>query len=908
MSSCSSCRSDVPGNARFCPVCGSAVGGTDGATEAWSGTGDPSATPTQPTPVSASGSPRAPRSHLATDLPGDPRWPPGTLVAERYRIVGLLGRGGMGEVYRADDLTLEQSVALKFLPPAFARDADRVRRFYQEVRVARELSHPNVCRVYDVGETEGRLFLSMEFIDGEDLSSLLRRIGRLPQEKGVEIARQLCAGLAALHERGVIHRDLKPANIMLDGRGRVRLTDFGLAAVAVEVGVAEARAGTPAYMAPEQLRGERLDARSDLFALGLVLYEIFTGRRAFIAETPAELSRLYRDSTPKSPSTILPELDPAIERVISRCLEKDPAARPSSALVVAAALPGGDPLAAALAAGEIPSLEMVAAAGETGGIRPWVGGLCLLAVCAAIVVAGVLNVRGRLNGWDPMEKAPAVLADRARGILREMGHDDTVEDTASGFEARPEILKYLAANDTTASRWETLRDARPAAIDFWYRESPLQLIPWGHDLRLQDPPPLDAGMAEVRLDTRGRLTHLAIVPPQHTAGDADSVIAPDWFPLFRAAGLDPAAFTPATPVWTPPHYADARAAWTGRFPEDSSFAITVEAASFHGRPTYFSLSGPWTPEAEERPSEQSRTDRILEGVLVIGIFALLVGAFLWAIRNVRLGRGDRVGARRLTTAVMGLLLASWILGANHSPRPQEEVNYFLASLGSLLVAAGLLWSFYLALEPYVRKTWPDRIVGWSRVLTGRLSDPLVGRDILVGGVWFLANVLLQTLKLQLPAWKGMPPLVPHLGQAAAFGGTGAQLGTIASAAVNAMFLPMFLLLLLLALRALLRNVWLASAVFIGMFVLLGLGNPADRVGPAALSGIAGVATLVVLLRFGLLAFMVGRFFALLVDGFPITFDASAWYAGSSALAILVILAVTAYGLVIALAGKPIFRD
>src|SRR5262245_53599367 len=159
----------------------------------------------------------------------------------------------MGDVYRADDLRLGQAVALKFLPGLVAGDPAALARFHGEVRLARQVSHPNVCRVYDIGEAEGRTFLSMEFVDGEDLASLLRRIGRLPGDKAVEIARQLCAGLAAAHDAGILHRDLKPANVMLDGRGRARITDFGLAAIAGEVLGADARAGTPEYMSPEQL-------------------------------------------------------------------------------------------------------------------------------------------------------------------------------------------------------------------------------------------------------------------------------------------------------------------------------------------------------------------------------------------------------------------------------------------------------------------------------------------------------------------------------------------------------------------------------------------------------------------------------------------------------------------------------
>jgi serine/threonine protein kinase len=260
------------------------------------------------------------------------------MVAERYRVVGLLGRGGMGEVYRAEDLTLNQQVALKFLPEVFAKDPDRLARFLQEVRNARQVTHPNVCRVYDIGQvapsassgqapsassgpapalspSKGQHFISMEYVDGEDLSVLLRRIGRLPGDKAVQIARQLCAGLAAAHEQGILHRDLKPANVMLDGQGRVRITDFGLSGLAEGFTGEEVRAGTPAYQAPEQLAGTGVSVLSDIYALGLVMYELFSGKPAYRAANVSEL-RDMQQATPMSLSSVVSDMDDAVERVI----------------------------------------------------------------------------------------------------------------------------------------------------------------------------------------------------------------------------------------------------------------------------------------------------------------------------------------------------------------------------------------------------------------------------------------------------------------------------------------------------------------------------------------------------------------------------------------------------------------
>ena len=259
---CPSCGRDVPESSRYCLACGAGL--------------NVSASPT----ATATATGHLPSSEAIDGA----RFIPGTMVSGRYRIVGLLGRGGMGEVYRAEDLKLGQAVALKFLPIEVTHREDRLARFHQEVRLARQVSHPNVCRVHDIGETGGQTFLSMEYIDGEDLASLLRRIGRLPADKALEIARQLCAGLAAAHDRKVLHRDLKPANVLIDGRGQAHLADFGLADLSDQRRDAPDVAGTPGYMAPEQLDGRELTTRTDVYALGLVLYEMFTGKRALAVD------------------------------------------------------------------------------------------------------------------------------------------------------------------------------------------------------------------------------------------------------------------------------------------------------------------------------------------------------------------------------------------------------------------------------------------------------------------------------------------------------------------------------------------------------------------------------------------------------------------------------------------------
>src|SRR5579864_2279441 len=276
---CTSCGAQVSPSGRFCASCGAPVSvDTEGTLVGNESGGEletiapaaPATTPRRPTSSTPPQRISHPSSgggiHTSSDSIGGGRFVPGQIVAERYRIVALAGRGGMGEVYRAEDLRLSQVVAIKLLPQSLSQDAAALARFHSEVRIARQVSHPNICRVFDIGDVDGIPFLTMEYVDGEDLASVVRRIGRLSADKAVEVARQICAGLAAAHERGVIHRDLKPANVMLDGAGKIRLTDFGLAGIAATIKGADVRAGTPAYMAPEQLAGRDVSAKSDIYS------------------------------------------------------------------------------------------------------------------------------------------------------------------------------------------------------------------------------------------------------------------------------------------------------------------------------------------------------------------------------------------------------------------------------------------------------------------------------------------------------------------------------------------------------------------------------------------------------------------------------------------------------------------
>lgn len=406
------------------------------AAQDWAGTPQPEAK----LPPNFSGSSKPELDYKLDDRPvsgfrpvhsrtRETRFKPGEILSNRYRIVALLGSGGMGEVYRAEDLTLIQPVALKFLPQAAASDERRRQRLHSEVRIARQVSHPNVCRVYDIGEVHGCPYISMEYVDGEDLNSLLRRIGRLPPDKAVEFARKLGAGLAAAHEKGILHRDLKPANIMIDGRGEVLITDFGLAGLIGQVNGQEVRNGTPAYMAPEQLAGKEVSVQSDIYSLGLVMYEMFTGQRAF--EDGA------RRQSPSRISSFVKDVQPAVERVIGRCLAANPENRPSSATAVVAALPSGSRPHTPLPGRKTPSVILAGREIRWISIRAVV--ISAVVVLAAIATAITLRYRGAsiessfLLSWLTRDRTPA-FAPRETPVTRYVGYEFQPSISPNGSE------------------------------------------------------------------------------------------------------------------------------------------------------------------------------------------------------------------------------------------------------------------------------------------------------------------------------------------------------------------------------------------------------------------------------------------------------------------------------------------
>ncbi|MBI3570225.1 MAG: protein kinase [Gammaproteobacteria bacterium] len=260
-------------------------------------------------------------------------------LASRYEILDSLGEGGMGLVYRVRDRETNEILALKLLRPEIARDPAMMERFKDEIRLARRITHKNVCRIYDFNRVDNLVYITMEFVDGESLRAYLKRAGKLSPERVIDLARQIAAGLGEAHAQGVVHRDLKPENVMLGRDGLVKLLDFGIArAVGSDTATARTIMGTPEYMAPEQSQGKAVDQRVDLYALGLILYESLTGRRAFSGATPVEVALKQLKEKPLPPRKFLPSTPPHLEAVVLRCLEKEPTRRFASAAELQRAL------------------------------------------------------------------------------------------------------------------------------------------------------------------------------------------------------------------------------------------------------------------------------------------------------------------------------------------------------------------------------------------------------------------------------------------------------------------------------------------------------------------------------------------------------------------------------------------
>ncbi len=815
---------------------------------------------------------------------------PGTVVANRYRILAEIGSGGMGRVYSAEDDVLRQTVAIKLLDTLGLDESWRLERLKDEVRLARAVTHSSVCRVFDFEEDGSDRLISMELVDGEDLNAIIRRIGRLPIEKAQEVIYQIAIGVAAIHARGILHRDLKPANVMLDRDGRAKVMDFGLAALAGRLTRKELAVGTPLYMAPEQFASIEVTERSDIFALGLLSYELLTGRHAYLAGGPKAQTH------PPPPSDLAPGIPPEVDRMVLRCLESNPAARPESAIEVAASLPGRDILTAAEAIGVTPTPDMVAASASASDSRrrvdAYVAAAMLVMICAYAWFAGPLHWLAQATSRDP-----ALLLDTSRRLVG-YGGADSDWDEAYGF-ADGLSLRTEAPLDSFSDRLSPAWSAR--GVVFWYRTAASPLVPtragslllhYGQTRPFDPPPSIDRAMT-VFLDPSGRLLMLTSTGGGVRAVDASGV---PWHGLFEAAELDPSNYRAASPVLIPPTYATVRYAWTGRG-EDST-AVRIEAADRNGAPVWFSVFDRLSAVDMLAQEDLARRGVLTLDARLVFMLPVLVCSAALAFVNWRRRRVDLRGGRRLAMLVMGVRLAAWYLRAHHSAEPLLEIELFLYALFAAGGEGLLVWVGYTAVEPYVRLRFPTALIAWTRLTAGRVADPLVGRALLIGttlGVWLALVFLVDQI---LPSMLGWTPrdIVRRSVQFEALMQGRYAAATFLDTLRFAVYEAMLVLVTVVVTRRLIPTAWLAYAAVVMIVTLPLVPGGAHVVSSTLLFGLGVAGVLVVaMVRQGLLCGIVAVFVGALLARFPVAHGQHAWYADLGYVGIACALAIAACG-------------
>jgi serine/threonine-protein kinase len=844
------------------------------------------------------------KTRIAALLSGDTarQLTPGQVIGGRYRIIGEIGRGGMGAVLRAHDLVIDQPVALKLLVDS---SPTRLAQLINETRLALRVTHTNVCRVYDVGEVDGEPFISMEWVDGEDLHSLLRRIGRLSGEKVLEIARQLCAGLAAAHARGVLHRDLKPSNVLIDSSGQVKISDFGIAVTSDQAFAEVTPCGTPAYMAPELLAGGEASEQSDLYALGALLYELVTGKLPFADWRKQSGDSNTGELTPELPSALVSDLDPSLERMVLSCLERNPEHRPVSALAVAAALPGADPLRLALDAGITPSPEQVADTGSEPRLSPLAKVFCLTG--SLLLLVAVMLLADRANGFakTDLEMAPAALAHRAGEILDRLGYQATAADRAYGF------LQDLHAAELGLIERSVL---------FWYRQHDQQMLPvdvtgflYGDaSVSPDDPPLIEEGQVRMLLDSEGRLVMLEVIP-ERWREQQEATAATNWSEILELAGLDLTALAETEPQLLPPVFADTVAAWEGEAPGSPGAAIRIDAAALDGRPVYFDLylNGEIEPGPDDELPEVIQRFDFLANIDDLVFVLLALVAVPLARRNLVTGRGDPRGARRLAIVVAAVLVLATTLQAHHVPELSAEITVSSAALAAALFHGGLVWLCYLALEPYVRRLWPHSLIAWRRLLDGRWRDPLVHQSLLLGALFGSLWTVMSMLDEIAPALldNSLPPYPVDSVQLATAMSFRATIANLLSLVAESTYEGLFSLLLLMVLRLVLRRPWPAVTLYLALTGTVATLY-ASHLGTAWLTIGLGVAFTgaYALIRFGLLTLIAGLLVNAVLLSFPVTTDLNAWYAGAGLFAMAVVAALAAVGFWRTMAGQALIPE
>ena len=531
----------------------------------------------------------------------------------------------------------------------------------------------------------------------------------------------------------------------------------------------------------------------------------------------------------------------------------------------------------------------------------------LAAFFLVLVLAVVAGSRGSIIGQLPMAVPPDALADRANQILRKLGSGRDVADRATGFQYDRDYLQWAQRNGPPAW-WTDLRIGRPSALIFWYRTSPDVLAPSSPAGRVntRDPPLTLPGMQQIWLDTEGRLVEFRSVPPatvlENSAADAP------WPALFEAANLDLRTFTPATPTWLPSVFADATAAWEGPIPGRADMRVRVEAASYRNQPVSFRIVWPWTAPPRPDASQRTGLQRLTDGGNIAMRIAILIGGILLARRNLRGHRSDRRGAARLAIAMTMAAVAANLLTATHAATPTVENRQIFGALAFGAFEGGTVWIYYLAIEPYARRFWPDALLGWSRLLSGHLRDPRVGRELLIGLVCGAVGLLIDLAKLAPMALGWRIPVLFFGAGLPYLNGAPSMLARWLTVAIDALSGALAIALVFLVLRLALKRPRVALVV--GSVVLLLLLNGGSVISGNWFDRFNNVAFTLLLTftlhRFGVLATATAFFVENIVADAPLTTDLAAWWSTPMIASLLMLIAVAWFAYSAARAGQPLF--
>jgi hypothetical protein len=449
----------------------------------------------------------------------------------------------------------------------------------------------------------------------------------------------------------------------------------------------------------------------------------------------------------------------------------------------------------------------------------------------------------------------------------------------------------------------------PPALALWYRSSPRQLAPLRHgaiEVTPTDPPSNDTGMRTAIIDTRGRLLEFHAVPPQFDAAQTPAE-APRWSDLFDAAGLSMAAFRPAAPQWTPRDFADTRAAWEGPLPDRPDLRVRVEAAAYQGRAVSFYLIGPWSRPTRMQPAQHSTLEAVVNGFVLAALLVLFGGAALLARDNLRVGRGDRRAATRIALFVMAFAFMEWAAVAHHSADINLEFRLFVKVFQVGAGAGLIMWVLYVAIEPFARRFWPDSLLGWTRLVSGYIRDPRVGRDLLIGCLFGVAILLAHLARLLLPGALGYAAVMPLSGrEVSVLTRATAVIGVWDDAVLNSPAAAFFAVMVFVVLRLLLKRRWLAIVLGTAIVAVVGINSAATMpwIDVPLQLATAALVTMVIV-RFGLLAASVAFVVWAVGLDVPFTTNVSHWSAAGSNLTIAAFTGLVVFGFVASRAGQPL---